>query len=119
MGASDEETRAMLKCDNVEIARQAGHRIPAQVVLLEAPPPELVKSGQIERWSRVGRSAGVSIVLGLKSPTAATYSPEDALGVHTVHRLLIDQVGPVAAANLSTTIVVHLGANHGRVTVPP
>lgn len=105
---------AALECADVEAARQAGHRIPSTVVLIAEPPAEQVQSGQLERWTRVGRSAGVSLVLGFQCLPMPVHSPDDALQLRRVRQLLTDRVGQAAAANMSATTIVHLGADRGR-----
>ncbi len=105
-----------LNCADVDKARQAGHRIASTVVFVGPTQRDLVDSRQLERWTRVARSAGSSIVVGLESPTAATYPPDDPLGRNAFCRLLDDAFGPGTAANLSTAIF-HLGDDCGCLTV--
>lgn len=107
-----------LKCHDVEAAREAGHSIPTTVILIAATTPKPVDSGRLERWARAGRSAGISMIAGVTS-LSVTESPQDnALGLLcAIERSSADHVGLAAAANLSTSAIVHLGDNRGRLIV--
>lgn len=61
---------------DIEDARGRGHQVPTTVVLIDDVDDIWARSEPLARWLRVGRSAGIDIVVGtpMPLPTAVTFT---------------------------------------------
>lgn len=100
---------------DIEDARQHGHQVPTTVVLIEDRDGIWARSQELARWLRVGRSAGINLVVGtpIAPPTALTsaadMSPALVLerGVHTA------TLGNGLLASMTTAAIFNRGDGRG------
>lgn len=105
-----------LDARDVEDARAKGRRVATTVVLIEDLDGEWARSDSLARWLRVGRSAGINIVLGAPAalPGAASTSVDDMSPAQVLDRLLrTATVGGAVAANMSSATLFSLGGGRG------
>lgn len=106
-----------LEARDVEDARDKGHRVATTVVLIEDLDGQWAHSDALGRWPRVGRSAGVNIVLGAAVGLprgAASTSVDDTSPAQVLDRLLrAAKVGGAVAANMSSATLFSLGGGRG------
>jgi hypothetical protein len=105
-----------LEARDVEDARDEGHRVATTVVLIEDLDGRWARSDSLGRWVRMGRSAGINIVLGAAAelPGAASTSVDDMSPAQVLDRLLrTAHAGGAVAANMSSATLFSLGGGRG------
>lgn len=105
-----------LDARDVEDARDKGHGVATTVVLIEDLDGNWARSDSLGRWLRVGRSAGINIVLGAAAelPGAASTSVDDMSPAQALDRLLhTAKVGGAVAANMSSATLFSLSGGRG------
>jgi hypothetical protein len=123
-------TLRSLDCHDIEKARDAGHRMPTTMLIVDEHDPEWwlpfwqrdrewSDSTQLARWARVGRSAGINIVLATSARVPAHKpSGPDRAELVVLRRWMEDQLNNLALINLSSTTIFTYGEGRGTLREP-
>ena len=100
---------------DIEDARQHGHQVPTTVVLVEDHDGIWARSQELARWLRVGRSAGINLVVGTPTapPTALT-SKDDMSPALVLERVVhTATLGSGLLASMTTAAIFNRGDGRG------
>lgn len=100
---------------DIEDARQHGYQVPTTVVLIEDRDGIWARSQELARWLRVGRSAGINLVVGtpIAPPTALTSAADMSPALVLERVVHTATLGNGLLASMTTAAIFNRGDGRG------